>query len=70
MSIGYGVNPLVINAVTDLFYDRGREEHLNSVGDLSGYLESSDDALGDMIRQSEISLMNQKNICLQAVIEF
>ena len=70
MSIGYGVNPLVINTITDKFYDRGREEYLNSIGNLSAVLESSDDNLGEMIREAEVSLMNQKNICIQAVIEF
>ena len=70
MSIGYGVNPLVINTITDKFYNRGREEYLNSIGNLSAVLESSDDNLGEMIREAEVSLMNQKNICIQAVIEF
>ena len=61
---------MVINAVTDKFYNRGREEYLSGVGNIAGYLESSPEGLGEMIRQAEISLMNQKYICLQAVIEF
>ena len=70
LSVGYGVDPIVVNLITDEFYDRGRQEYLNDVGNLSEYLKSFYGGLGDKIRQSEKSLMDEKRISLQAVVTF
>ena len=70
LALGYGVNPLSMNAITDKFYDRGREEYLDNVSELPQYLESYYGGFGERIREAETSLMNEKRILLQAVIEF
>ena len=70
LAIGYGVNPMSIDPVTDRFHYQGREEYLNSVGQLPGYIESYYGGFGNQIRSSEESLMNEKNISIQAVMEF
>ena len=70
LALGYGVNPLSMNAITDKFYDRGREEYLDNVGELPQYLESYYGGFGERIREAETSLMKEKRILLQAVIEF
>ena len=70
LSIGYGIDPIVVNSITDQFYDRGRQEYLNNVGGLSNYLVSFYGGFGGKIREAERSLMNEKRISLQAVITF
>ena len=70
LALGYGVNPLIINSVTDEFYDRGREEYLDTVGGLPEYLESYYGGFGEKIREAETMLMNENRITLQAMIKF
>ena len=70
LALGYGVNPLIINSVTDEFYDRGREEYLDTVGALPEYLESYYGGFGEKIRAAETLLMNEKRISIQAVVKF
>ncbi len=70
IALGYGVNPQTINSITDEFYDRGREEYLDNIGELPEYLESYYGGFGKKIREAETSLMNEKRISLQAVIKF
>ena len=70
LSIGYGVDPSVINIVTDKFYDRGRQEYLNEVGQLSETIKTNYASLGDKIRQAEKALGSEKQINLKAVITF
>ena len=70
LSLGYGVNPLIINSVTDKFYDKGREEYLINKGELSKHLQSYYGGLGNKIREAETLLMNEKRISLQAVVKF
>lgn len=70
LAVGYGVNPLVMNTVTNKFHNRGREEYLNEVGGLSDYLDSYYGGLGDKIREAETSLMNDKRISVRAILEF
>lgn len=70
LALGIGVNPKVINSVTDEFYDRGREEYLDTVGRLPEYLESFYGGFGERIREAETSLMKENRITFQAVINF
>jgi hypothetical protein len=70
LALGYGVNPQIINSVTDEFYDRGREEYLDTVGRLPEYLESYYGGFGEKIREAEAMLMNEKRITIQAVVKF
>jgi len=70
LALGYGVNPLIINSVTDEFYNRGREEYLDTVGGLPEYLESYYGGFGEKIRAAETLLMNEKRISIQAVVKF
>jgi len=70
LALGYGVNPLIINSVTDEFYNRGREEYLDTVGGLPEYLEYYYGGFGEKIREAETLLMNEKRIAIQAVIKF
>jgi len=70
VALGYGVNPLIINSVTDEFYNRGREEYLDTVGGLPEYLESYYGGFGEKIRKAETLLMNEKRISIQAVVKF
>ena len=69
-SIGYGVNPYVINPATDLFYFRGREDYLNNSTNLPGHLDSYYGGFGEKIREAEKSLVNNNQILIQAVINF
>jgi len=70
LALGYGVNPLIFNSVTDEFYNRGREEYLDTVGGLPEYLESYYGGFGEKIRKAETLLMNEKRISIQAVVKF
>jgi len=70
LALGYGVNPLIINSVTDELYNRGREEYLDTVGGLPEYLESYYGGFGEKIRKAETLLMNEKRISIQAVVKF
>ena len=70
LALGYGVNPITINSITDEFYDRGREDYLNSISGLSEYLESYYGGFGNKIREAEILLMNEKRISIQAIVKF
>ena len=70
LSFGYGVNPKVINPITDQFYNKGREDYLNYAGQLPEHLESYYVGLGDKIRNAEQSLADEKSISIQAVMEF
>jgi len=70
LALGYGVNPLIINSITDKFYNRGREEYLDAVGGLPEYLESYYGGFGEKIREAETLLMNEKRISIQAVVKF
>ena len=64
------ISSIIINSITDKFYDRGREKYLNNVSNLSEYVESYYGGFGNKIRQSEKLLMNEKRISLQAVVTF
>ena len=70
ISIGYGLNPFAMNSQTDKFHYRGREEYLDSVGELPLHLESYYGGIGDKIRSAENSLVNDKRISVQAIIKF
>ena len=70
IALGFGVNPLIINSVTDEFYNRGREEYLDTVGGLPEYLESYYGGFGEKICEAETLLMNEKRISIQAVVKF
>ena len=69
-SIGYGVNPYIINPVTDQFYYRGREDYLNNISNLPDYLNSYYGGFGEKLREAEKSLMTNNQILIQAVINF
>ena len=70
IALGYGVNPLAMNSLTNEFYDRGREEYLNEAGGLSDHLDSYYGGLGNKIRDAEKSLMDEKRISIRAILEF
>ena len=70
LALGYGINPKVINSISDEFYFRGREEYLDNAVELSGYIENVYGGFGERIRDAEIQLMNAKQIQIRAVIEF
>jgi len=70
LALGYGVNPLIINSVADEFYNRGREDYLDTVGGLPEYLESYYGGFGEKIREAETLLMNEKRLSIQAVVKF
>ena len=70
LALGHGVNPLIINSVTDEFYDTGRKKYLDKVGELPEYLESFYGGFGEKIREAETMLMNENRITLQAMIKF
>jgi len=70
IAIGYGLNPFSMDAVTDQFHYRARDEYLNSVGELPSHLESYYGGIGEKMRQAETSLMNEKRISIQAIIKF
>ena len=70
LAIGYGVNPIIINSITDEFHDRGREEYMNVASNLSQYIESYYGGFGSKIREAELLLKNEKRISLQAIITF
>ena len=70
LALGYGVNPLIINSFTNEFYDRGRQEYLDTVGELPEYIESYYGGFSEKIREAETMLMNENRITLQAVIKF
>tara|TARA_B100000131_G_scaffold147484_1_gene143405 strand:+ start:1507 stop:3414 length:1908 start_codon:yes stop_codon:yes gene_type:complete len=70
LSLGYGVNPYIINPVTDQFYFRGREDYLNESTNLTEYLNSYYGGFGEKIREAEESLMDNNQVLIQAVINF
>ncbi|MCD6102180.1 MAG: glycogen-binding domain-containing protein [Candidatus Cloacimonetes bacterium] len=70
LSLGWGVNPKVINNVTDEFYDGGREEFMESVGGYASYLENNYRGLGEKIRTAEQKLMDEQRISIEAVVKF
>ena len=70
LTFGYGVNPLIINSITDEFCKRGREEYLDNVGELPKYLEYYYGGFGEKIREAETMLMNENRLSIQAVIKF
>ena len=70
LALGYGLNPLIINSITDEFYERGREEYLDNVGELPKYLEYYYGGFGEKIREAETMLMNENRLSIQAVIKF
>ena len=70
IALGYGVNPLSMNSITDKFYNKGREEYLNNIAELPQYLESYYGGFGEKIRKAETSLMDERRISLRAVVEF
>jgi len=70
LAIGYGVNPIIINSVTDNFHDRGREEYMNIMSNLPQHVESYYGGFGSKIREAESLLKNAKRISLQAIITF
>ena len=70
IALGYGINPLAMNSLTNEFYDRGREEYLNEVGGLSSHLDLYYGGLGNKIRDAERSLMDEKHISIRAILEF
>jgi hypothetical protein len=70
LSLGWGVNPKVINNVTDEFYNGGREEFMESVGDFTNYLENNYRGLGEKLRIAEQKLMDEQRIVVEAVVKF
>ncbi len=47
IALGYGVNPISIDPVSDKFYNRGREDYLEMSMNLSSHLSSSYGGLGE-----------------------
>ena len=70
ISLGWGVNPRVLNAVTDEFYDGGRQEFMASIGDFENYLENNYKGLGEKLRTAEQKLMDEQRIGIEAVVKF
>ena len=70
LALGWGVNPVVINSVTDEFYDGGREEFLENADNFSEYVESTYRGIGEKIRNAERQLRDEKRITLEAVVTF
>tara|TARA_Y100001970_G_C14199379_1_gene840186 strand:+ start:92 stop:2005 length:1914 start_codon:yes stop_codon:yes gene_type:complete len=70
IALGYGINPKMIDSISDEFYFRGREEYLDKAVGLSEYIENVYGGFGERIRDAEIQLMNAKQIQIRAVIEF
>jgi len=70
LSLGWGVNPRVLNSTTDEFYQGGREEFLQEKGDLTNYLRNNYKGLGEKIKQAESALEDANRIGLEAVLRF
>ena len=56
--------------LTDKFHYKGREEYLDSIGELPSHLDLYYGGLGVKIRQAEDSLMKNKMILMRAIIKF
>ncbi|MCD4817526.1 MAG: glycogen-binding domain-containing protein [Candidatus Cloacimonetes bacterium] len=70
LSLGWGVNPTVLNSVTDDFYAGGREEFLESSDNFTEYIEATYKGIGQKIRNAERALETEQRITLEAVITF
>ncbi len=70
ISFGWGVNPRALNAVTDEFYNGGRDEFLTEASDYEEYTESAYLGTGEKIRQAEQALENEKRFMLEATLRF
>jgi len=70
LALGWGVNPVVINGVTDEFYAGGREEFLENADNFAEYVESTYRGLGEKIRNAERQLRDEKRLTLEAVVTF
>lgn len=70
LSLGWGVNPRILNATTDEFYQGGREEYLEEQGDLTNYLKNNYKGLGEKLRKAEHALEDANRIGLEAVLKF
>jgi hypothetical protein len=70
LSLGWGVNPRVLNTVTNKFYEGGREEFLEDAADFAQYVESTYIGIGNKIRQAEEKLKRASRIGLEATITF
>jgi len=70
LSLGWGVNPRVLNQTTDEFYQGGREEFLESNGNLTNYLQNNYKGLGEKLRKAENALEDVNRIGLEAVLRF
>jgi len=70
LSLGWGVNPIILNSITDDFYMRGREEFLDNETGFWDYVEKTSQGLGNKIREAEKALLNEQRITLEADINF
>tara|TARA_Y100001970_G_scaffold197986_1_gene240876 strand:- start:1534 stop:3453 length:1920 start_codon:yes stop_codon:yes gene_type:complete len=70
ISVGFGVNPYSMDVINDEFHNRGREEYLDSYGELPQYLESFYGGFGEKILNAERLLMDEKQISIKAFIKF
>jgi len=70
ISLGWGVNPRVLNSLTDEFYDGGRDAFLQKAGNLENYLENNYKGLGEKLREAEKDLMNEQRIGIEAIVKF
>jgi Glycogen recognition site of AMP-activated protein kinase len=70
IALSYGVNPTVINDVTDQFYNGGRRQYLEETSGLDEYLQNTYNGFGDKIRSAEDAMAKDDRISLEAVIKF
>jgi len=70
LSLGFGVNPVVISEVSDQFYSGGRREYLEEVGELDGFLQNMYSNFGEKVKIAEKALADDDRISLEAVIRF
>ncbi|MCF7913359.1 MAG: isoamylase early set domain-containing protein [Candidatus Cloacimonetes bacterium] len=70
IALSYGINPNVINEVTDQFYNVGRRQYLEDISELDEYLQNTYNGFGDKVRAAEDALAKDDRISLEAVIKF
>ena len=70
LALGWGLNPRVLNQVTDEFYFGGREEFMENSSNYDEYIEKTQNGLGDKIREAENALKHEQRISLQAILHF
>lgn len=70
LSIGYGVNPRLVDSVSDEFTYDGRRQYLEEEGNMDEYLQSTYNGFGDKLRQAESALEDDNRISIEAVLQF